>query len=154
MLNKKIFSCLPAIQILAKNSLSEGSFYTNLSCVHVHNLHPDANLHPRAKLHPGANFDPLASRSYANKSCSYVPRFDLKFNTRYIVLWSNSLCLNVIGDIDPLFTISLRVMCVRDIFIVGCGFKTFTFHSYKSQKKHNTRIIGNKNIRHDCISID
>ena len=89
------------------------------SRVHVHNLHPGANLHP------------LASRSYANKSCPYVPRFDLKFNTRYIVLWSNSLCLNVLGDSDPL---SLRVMCVRDISFAGCGAETFTFHSYKSQK--------------------
>ena len=75
------------------------------SRVHVHNLHPGANLHP------------LASRSYANISYPYIPRFDLKFNTRYIVLWSNSLCLNVLrGDSDPL---SLRVMCVRDISICG-----------------------------------
>ena len=57
-----------------------------LSRVHVHNLHPGANLHP------------IVSRSCANKSCSYVPRFELKFYTRYIVLWSNSLCLNVLGD--------------------------------------------------------
>ena len=61
----------------------------------------------------------------------YVPRFDLKFNTRYIVLWSNSLCLNVLGDSDPL---SLRVMFVRDILISGYGVETFTFHSYKNQK--------------------
>ena len=60
----------------------------------------------------------LASRSYANKSCPYVPRFDLKFNTRYIVLWSNSLCLNVLGDSGPL---SLRIMCVRDVSIAGRG---------------------------------
>ena len=83
-----------------------------LSRVHVHNLHP------------------LVSRSYA-KWCPYVPRFDLKFNTRYIVLWSNSLCLNVLGASDPL---SLRVMCVRDISIAGCGVEAFTFHSYKGQK--------------------
>ena len=36
-----------------------------------------------------------------------------------------------LGDSDPL---SLRVMCVRDISIAGCGAETFTFHSYKSQK--------------------
>ena len=102
-----------------------------LSCVHVHNLHPDANLHPGANLHPDANLHPLASRSYANISCPYVPRFGLKFNTRYIVLWKNSLCLNVLGDSDP---IKLRVMCVRDIPIAGCGVETFTFHSYKSHK--------------------
>ena len=75
-------------------------FNNILSRVHVHNLRP------------------FASRSYTNKSCPYVPRFDLKSNTRYIVLWSNSLCLNVLGDSDPL---SLRVMCVRDISIAGCG---------------------------------
>ena len=92
---------------------------------------PGANLDQGANLHLGANLHPLASRSYANKSCPYVPRFDLKFNTRYIVLWSNSPCLNVLGDSDPL---SLRVMCVRDISIAGCGVETFTFHSYKSQK--------------------
>ena len=40
--------------------------------------------------------------------------------TRYTVLWSNSLCLNVLGDSDPL---SLRVMCVRDISIAGVGLK-------------------------------
>ena len=57
-----------------------------LSHVHAHNLHPGANLHP------------LASRSYANKSCPYVPRFEWKFNTMYIVFWSNSLCLNVLND--------------------------------------------------------
>ena len=51
--------------------------------------------------------------------------FDLKFNTRYIVFWSTSLCLNVLGDSDPL---SLRVMCVRDISIAGCEVETFTFH--------------------------
>ena len=82
-------------------------------------------------LHPGANLHPLASRSYANKSCSYVPRFDLKFNTRYTVLWSNSLRLNVLDDSDPL---SSWVMCVRDISVVGYGVETFTFHSYKSQE--------------------
>ena len=110
-----------------------------LSRVHVHNLHSGVNLHP------------LASRSYANKSCSYVPRFDSKFNKRYTVLWSNSLCLNVLCDSDHS---SLRVMCVRDISIAGCGVETFTFHSYKSQKSINTHITGNKNVRHDCISID
>ena len=97
----------------------------------MHNLHPGANLHPVANLHPGANLHPLASRSYANKSCSYVPNFDLKFNKRYIVLRSNSLCLNVLGDSDLL---SRRVMCVRDISVAGCGVETFTFHSNKSQK--------------------
>ena len=65
-------------------------------------------------LHPGANLHPLASRSYANKSCPYEPRFDLKFNTRFIVLCSKSLCLNVLGDSD---TLSLRVMCMRDTSI-------------------------------------
>ena len=92
---------------------------------------PGCKFAPGSKFTPGANLHPLASRSYANKSCSYVHRFDLKFNTRYIVLWSNSLCLNVLGDSDPL---SLRVMCVRDISIAECGVETLTFHSYKSQK--------------------
>ena len=46
---------------------------------------------PGANLHPGTKFAPLASRSYANKSCPYVPRFYLKFNKRFSVLWSNSL---------------------------------------------------------------
>ena len=41
-------------------------------------------------------------------------------------MWSNSLCLNVLGDSDPL---SLRVMRVRDISIARCGVETFTFHS-------------------------
>ena len=76
----------------------------------MHNLHPGANLQHGANLHLGANLHPLA---YANKS------------------WSNSLCLNILGDSDPL---SLRVMCVRDISIAWCGVETFTFHSYKSQK--------------------
>ena len=70
-------------------------------------------------------------RSYANKSCPYVPRFDLKFNTRYIVLWNNSMCLNALGDSDPL---SLRVMSVRDTSIAGCRVETLIFHSYTSQK--------------------
>ena len=43
-----------------------------LSRVHVHNLHPGAG----ANIHPGVNLHPLMSRSYANKLCSYVPRFD------------------------------------------------------------------------------
>ena len=38
---------------------------------------------------PGCKFAPLASRSYANKSCPYVPGSDLKFNTRYILCTSN-----------------------------------------------------------------
>ena len=96
-----------------------------LSRVHVHNLHPGSNLHTDANLHP------LASRSYANKSCPYVPRFGLKFNTRYIVLCKKSLCLNVLGDSDPL---KLRVMCLRDIPIAGCGVETLTFQSIKSHK--------------------
>ena len=77
------------------------------------------------------NLHPLASRSYANISCPYVPRFDLKFNTRYIVLWGNLLCLNVLGDSDSL---SLRVMCVREISIAGCGVETFIFHHIKARK--------------------
>ena len=42
-----------------------------------------------ANIHPDANLHPLASRSYANKLCPYVPRFDLKFNTRFLVLRRN-----------------------------------------------------------------
>ena len=76
------------------------------------------NLHPGENLHPGANLHPLASRSYAKKSCPYVPRFDLKFNTRYIVLWGNSLRMNVLEDSNPLL---LRFMCVRDIYMAGCA---------------------------------
>ena len=68
-----------------------------------------------------------------------------------MVLWSNSLCLNVLGDSDPL---SLRVMCVRDISIAGCGVEKFTFHSYKSQKSMIFIYLEIKNIRHDCISIN
>ena len=64
---------------------------SDLSRVHVHNLHPGANLHPLRRVH-----------IMANKLCSYVPRFNLKFNTRYIVLLSKSLCLNVLCDSDPL----------------------------------------------------
>ena len=85
---------------------------------------------------PGLILHPLASRSYAKKSCPYVHKFDLKFNTRYIVQWSNSLCLNVQGDSNPLL---LRFMCVRDISIAGCA-ETFTFHSYESQNSLNTHI--------------
>ena len=48
---------------------------SNLSRVHVHNVHPGANLHPGATLHPGANLHPLMC-SYVNKLCSYAPRFD------------------------------------------------------------------------------
>ena len=73
-----------------------GSVGKVFSRVHEH------NLHPRPKFTPGANLHPLASRSYAKKSCPYVPRFDLKFNTRYIVLWSNSLGMNVLEDSNPL----------------------------------------------------
>ena len=40
------------------------------------NLNPGANFSP--DFHPGANMHPLASRSYANNSCPYVPRFNLK----------------------------------------------------------------------------
>ena len=58
----------------------------------MHILHPDENLHP------------LASLSYANKLCSYLPRFDLKFNIGYSVLWRNSLCLNVLSDSNPLLS--------------------------------------------------
>ena len=73
------------------------------------------------------NLHPLASRSYAKKSCSYVPRFGLNFNTRYIVLWSNSLCLNILGDINPFI---LRFMFVRgDISMAGVCIR-----SYKSQE--------------------
>ena len=35
-----------------------------------------------AQFAPGCKFAPLASRSYANKLCPYVPRFDLKFTPR------------------------------------------------------------------------
>ena len=86
---------------------------------------------PGSKFTPGANLHPLASRSYANKSCSYVPRFYLKFNTRYIVLWSNSLCLNVLCGSDPL---SLRVMCVRNISIAGVGLKRLHSIHIKARK--------------------
>ena len=48
-----------------------------------------------------------------------------------LVLWSNSPCLNVLGDSNPLL---LRFMCVRDIFMAECVVKKFTFHSYKSKK--------------------
>ena len=82
---------------------------THLSRVHVHNFHP------------------FASRSYAKKSCPYVPRFDLKFNTRYIVLWSNLLCLNVLGYSNPLLR---RFMYVMDTSMAGC--EAEIFHSYKS----------------------
>ena len=58
-------------------------------------------------------------------------RLDLKFNTRYIVLWSNSLCLNVLGDSDPL---SLRVMCVRDISIAGWGLERLHSIHIKARK--------------------
>ena len=78
-----------------------------------------------------AQFAPLASRSYANRSCPYVPRFDLKLNTRYILLWSYSLCLNVLCDS---YSLLLRFMCVRDISMAGCAAETVKFHSYKSQK--------------------
>ena len=93
----------------------------------MHNLHPGANLRPGAKVHPGANLHPLVSRSYAKKLCPYVPRFDLKFITRYIVLWSNSLRLNVLGDRYPLL---LRFICLRDISKAECAAETFTIHSY------------------------
>ena len=84
------------------------------------------------KFAPGSKFAPLETRSYANKSCSYVPRFALKFNTRYIVLLSNSLCLNVLGDSDPL---SYRVvMCVRDISIAGVGLKRLHSIHIKDRK--------------------
>ena len=73
----------------------------------------------------------LASRLYAHRSCPYVPRFDLKFNTRYIVLWSYYLCLNVLCDGNSLL---LRFMCVRDISMAGCAADTVTFLSFKSQK--------------------
>ena len=84
-----------------------------------------------AQFAPGCKFAPLASRSYAKKSCSYAPTFDLKFNTSYIVLWSNSLYLNVLGDSDPLL---LRFMYVIDTSMAGCAAETFTFHKYKSWK--------------------
>ena len=46
-------------------------------------------------------------------------------------MWSNSLCLNVPGDSDPL---SLRVMCVRDISIAGCGLKRLHSIHIKARK--------------------
>ena len=55
---------------------------------------------------------------YAKKSCPYVLRIDLKFNTMYIVLWSNSLRMNVLEDNNPLL---LQFMCVRDIYMAGCA---------------------------------
>ena len=47
------------------------------------------------------------------------------------MLWSNSLCLNVLGDSDPL---SLQVMCVRDISIVGVGLKRLYSIQIKARK--------------------
>ena len=41
-------------------------------------------------------------------------------------MWSNSLCLNVLGDSSPLF---LRFMYVMDTYMAGCETETFTFHS-------------------------
>ena len=93
-----------------------------------------AQFAPGCKFAPGSKFTPgckFAPPSYANTSCSYVPRFDLECNTRYIVLWSNSLCLNVQGDSDPL---SLRVMCVRDISITGWGLKRLHNIHIKARK--------------------
>ena len=62
---------------------------SNLNRVHMRNLHPGAILLPDANLHPGANLHPIASRSYTNKLCPYVPRFNVKFYTRFSVLWRN-----------------------------------------------------------------
>ena len=41
----------------------------------------------RCKFTPGSKFAPPCS--YANKLCPYVPRFNLKFDTMYSVLWRN-----------------------------------------------------------------
>ena len=55
----------------------------------MQNLYPGANLLQGANLHLGANLHPsLVSRSYmyANKLCTYIPSFYLKFIARYSVL--------------------------------------------------------------------
>ena len=39
--------------------------------------------------------------------------------------------LNALGDSDP---VSLRVMCVRDISIAGCGFESLHFIQIKARK--------------------
>ena len=114
----------------------------------MHNLRPGATLHPGANLHPGADLHPLASRSYVKKSCPCVPRYDLKFNTRYIVLWSSALCLNVLDDSNPLL---LRFMYVMDTSTTGCAAETFTLHSYKS-KKSIVLIKSSISYSYDCIS--
>ena len=84
---------------LAPNRLSATSCLKPCSCAQ---FAPGCKFAPGSKFTPGSKFAPLASRSYANKPCSYVPKFDLKFNTRYEVLWSNSLCLKVLCGSDPL----------------------------------------------------
>ena len=55
------------------NNNPSSVYNLDLSRVHMRNLHPGANLLPGTNLHPGANLHPLASRSYANKLCPYVP---------------------------------------------------------------------------------
>ena len=62
-----------------------------LECrVSMHNLHMGANLLPGANLHSDANVHPLASS--VAFICPHVPRFYLKFNTRFSVLRINSMC--------------------------------------------------------------
>ena len=50
------------------------------------------------------------SRPYANKLCSYAPRFNKKFNTLGTHFIRNSLCLNVLNDSN---SVSSMCMCVE-----------------------------------------
>ena len=115
---------------------------TDLSCVHMRNLHPGANLLPDANLHPGANLHPLASRSYANKFCPYAPRFYLKFNTRYWVLWRKKLCWNVLSDSYSLSSLRERA-CVRTCvraFVCGGGFLDISTAGVRLKRLHSLHI--------------
>ena len=88
-------------------------------CV-VSYLHPGANLLPGANLHPGANFHPLASRSYANRLCPYVYRFNTNLLQKYAVFRRNS---------QNMLQVTVTLYClVRDPDLSMTGYMAEALH--------------------------
>ena len=95
----------------------------------------------------GCKFAALESRSYANKLCPYVPRFNLKFNTRISVRRRNYLSWNVRSDSNSLLS---RYKCVcwwkgggglPRYYYCGCAAETIKLHSYKSKPRKSILLI-------------
>ena len=63
-------------RISYKNEYLVLNFQSNLGAYEHNLLAYERDIRGCKFVHPGANLHPLMSRSYANKLCSYVPRFD------------------------------------------------------------------------------